>query len=319
MDQRDFASALRALCLAVFGAVPIIVISLVADLPAPVAIARDTPKSAPHFNFTRMVAHWTDYGRPEYLEFIRDAEPEVVQVGFYGAHFWSLVHTPQFNGYPAHFPVRGIDEASQWFAELNRKLHQSQVKVIGHFNVQFLVGDPDSPDGSRGFFRFYRDLWDESVLGPKPEQNPIAFLEKDKDGSPISDRSYAIGGMSEYWACLRNPSWQQVLKAWVRRGIELGVDGYVANYFYRHNCLCEYCVREFREYLDSRFMAAELKERFGIDDLPHHEFGELVAWHDPAQSTPLRREMLRFSQISNKQVFDEVFVYAIARIRLTRL
>ena len=258
--------------------------------------------------FTRMVAHWTDYGRPDYLDFIRDAEPEVVQVGFYGAHFWSLVHTPQYSGYPAHFPVRGIPEASQWFSELNRKLHERGVKVVGHFNVEFLVGDPDSPDGPRGFFRFYRDLWDESVLGPKPEKDPIAFLEKQKDGTPISDRNYAIGGMNEYWACLRNPSWQKVLKAWIRRGIELGVDGYVANYFYRHNCLCEHCVRAFREYLAARFSAGELKQRFAIEDVGRHEFDELVSWHDPAQSTPLRREMLRFSQISNKQVFDEVFV-----------
>jgi hypothetical protein len=200
----------------------VLCLAAIIALPAsPVAIAQDAPSPTPRFDFTRMVAHWTDYGRPDYLDFVRDAEPEVVQVGFYGAHFWSLVHTPQYGGYPAHFPVRGIDQASQWFVELNRKLHQSGVKVIGHFNVEFLVGDPDSADGPRGFFRFYRDLWDESMLGPKPEPDPLAFLERNKDGTPISDRTYAIGGMNEYWACLRNPSWQKVLKAWVRRGIEL--------------------------------------------------------------------------------------------------
>lgn len=262
----------------------------------------------PPFEFTRMVAHWADYGRPDYVDFINEAQPEVAQVGFYGAHFWSLVHTPQFSGYPAHLPVRGIKEGSEWFADLNRKLHKSGVKVVGHFNVEFLVGDPDSPEGPRGFFHFYRDLWDEADLGPKPEKDPLAFLEKNRDGTPISDHTYNIGGMKEYWACLRNPSWQKVLKAWVRHGIKLGVDGYVANYFYRHNCTCEYCVHDFREYLKTRFSPAELRTRFGIEDLERHRFDELVSWHDPAQSTPLRREMLRFSQISNKQVFDEVFV-----------
>src|SRR5438045_578662 len=34
----------------------------------------------------------------------------------------------------------------------------------------------------------------------------------------------------------------------------------------------------------------------------------MLGWHDPRQSTPLRREMLRFSQIANKKAFDEVFV-----------
>src|SRR5262245_14821234 len=109
-------------------------------------------QSKPRFEFTRLVAHWAGYGDTNYLDFITEAEPEVAQVGFYGAHFWSLVHTPHYGGYPAHFPVRGIAEASAWFAELNRQLHARGVKVVGHFNVEFLVGDPDSPEGPRGFF-----------------------------------------------------------------------------------------------------------------------------------------------------------------------
>jgi len=86
------------------------------------------------------------------------------------------------------------------------------------------------------------------------------------------------------------------------------VDGFVANYFYRHDCHCEHCVSAFRQYLGKRFRAAELKQRFAIANLATHQFDEIVCWHDPAQSTPLRREMLRFSQIANKKAFDEVFV-----------
>src|SRR5437868_2666603 len=81
------------------------------------------PAQAPRVEFRRMVAHWVDYGRPEYLAFIDEARPEIVQVGFYGAHFWSLAHTPQFKGYPAHFPVQGLDECGRWFADLNGQLH----------------------------------------------------------------------------------------------------------------------------------------------------------------------------------------------------
>ena len=43
-------------------------------------------------------------------------------------------------------------------------------------------------------------------------------------------------------------------------------------------------------------------------NLASHKFEEIVYWHNPEESTPLRREMLRWSQISNKQVFDEVFL-----------
>ena len=35
-------------------------------------------------------------------------------------------------------------------------------------HLEFLVGEPDGPEGPRGFFKFYRDLWDEKELGPKP-------------------------------------------------------------------------------------------------------------------------------------------------------
>ena len=146
------------------------------------------------------------------------------------------------------------------------------------------------------------------MLGSRPVDDPLKLLEKNADGTPIANRTYGIGGMNEYWACLRNPAWQQVLKAWLKHGVERGLDGFVANYFYRHNCLCEHCQAAFREYLKNRFNARELQERFGIADIDRHQFSEIVSWHPPAESTPLRREMLRFSQISNKQVFDDVFV-----------
>jgi len=259
--------------------------------------------------FTRMIAHWDAYGeRDLYLKFVDAAAPEVTQVGFYGGHFWSLAHTPQYKGYPAHFPLQGLDECGTWFEELNQELHERNAKVVGHFNVKFLVGDPESDEGPRGFFKFYRDLWDEKELGPRPVADPRDLLERKADGSLLTNNSYSIGGMKEYWGCLNNPHWRAVLKAWTKRGIERGVDGYIANYFYRHDCHCEHCQREFRSYLADRFTPAELKQQFDIGDLASHRFTEIVSWHKPEESTPLRREMLRFSQVANKRAFDEVFI-----------
>src|ERR1041384_2898178 len=63
--------------------------------------------AAEPLRFSRMVAHWSDYGGADYLQFIDEAKPEVVQLGFYGAHFWGLADTPYGSGYPAHLPVRG--------------------------------------------------------------------------------------------------------------------------------------------------------------------------------------------------------------------
>ncbi len=276
--------------------------------PSSLSSTESTAPDSPRFEFTRLIAHWSGYADPGYLSFVDEAKPEIAQVGFYGAHFWSLADTPFGGGYPANLPVRGHRECGEWFARLNAELHQRGVKVVGHCNVKFLVGDPDGPEGPRGFFRFYREQWDEALLGPKPVADPLDLLEKNKEGEPISDKTYGIGGMREYWACLNNPAWRAVLKAWVRCGIARGLDGFISNYFYRHDCLCVHCVAGFRQYLRERFSPGQLRSQFAIINLATHVFDEIVAWHDPAQSTPLRREMLRFSQIANKKAFDEVFV-----------
>jgi hypothetical protein len=259
------------------------------------------------FDFTRMVAHWSKYADEGYLPFIDDAKPELVQVGFYGGHFWSLAHTPHAGGYPAHFPLRGHNECGDWFAQLNAELQKRGTKVVGHINVKLLVGDPESDDGPRGFFDFYANHWDTSKLGQKPINDPLSLLEMDKNGSPISAATFQIGGMREYWACLNNPAWREVLKSWLRVGIDRGLDGFIVNYFYRHDCHCPHCVAGFRKYLRDRFSDEQLRE-LGIPELTQHRFDEIGAWHDPKQSTPLRREALRFSQLVNKQSFDEVFV-----------
>lgn len=262
----------------------------------------------PRLEFTRMMAHWAHYSGPEYLELVDAAKPELVQFGFYGAHFWGLAHTPHYKGYPARLPVQGLDECGRWFEQKNKELHRRKILVIGHLNVEFLVGDPDGPEGPRGFFKFYDELWDESELGPKPTDDARSLLERNRDGSLRKTTAYQIGGMAEYWACLRNPDWRRVLKAWIKHGIGRGVDGFIANYFYRHDCHCKHCQTGFRDYLGKRHAPAELADKFGIKNLKSHVFDEIVTWHKPEESTPLRREMLRWSQLSNKEAFDEVFV-----------
>src|SRR5690606_16843369 len=152
-------------------------------------------------DLTRLIALWADYDDAAYLDFVSETRPDIVQVGFYGAHFFGLVDTPFGGGYPAHLPVRGQRECADWLARLNREIHARGARVVGHMNVKFLIGDPESPDGPRGFFKFYRDGWDESLLGPRPGASALDFLEKDASGNPISAQSYAIGGMREYWAC----------------------------------------------------------------------------------------------------------------------
>lgn len=262
----------------------------------------------PRAEFTRLIAHWAGYGSDDYLKFVEEAKPDVCQIGFYGGHFYSLAHTPQFGGYPAHFPLRGLGECGKWFEKRNAAIHERGAKAVGHFNVTFLVGEPDGKGGPKGFFDFYQNHWDEKELGPRPVKDPRDLLARNADGSLMASNNYSIGGMREYTACLNNPHWRAVLKAWAKRGIERGVDGYVVNYFYRHDCHCEHCQKGFRSHLKERFTPEQSMARFGIRDVAKHEFAEIAGWHDPKTSTPLRRESLAWSQLACKEAFDDVFV-----------
>ena len=276
------------------------------------------------FEATRMTVHWQDYVKPGYVEFLRDTQPEIVQVGFYGADFYTLAHMPDsakgLSGplMPSHAgvfeataPADRLRLSAEYFEKLNREISQLGSKVIGHFDVvKYLLGDksedPAHPTG--GFFEFYNNLWDEAELGPKPVSDPLDLLQKNKDGTPIVHDDEDAKPYGVYFGCLNNRHWRAVLKTWVKRGIERGLDGYVINYFYRHNCVCEHCQEAFKAYLKERFSAAEMQAKFAIADLDSHKFEEIVARHNPKQSTPLRLEMHRFSDISNKQNFDDVFI-----------
>ena len=282
----------------------------------------DFGSDAQRLEFTRMIVHWTRYVEPGYLDFVQEAEPEIAQVGFYGADFWSIAHLPDRNKgvtgplLPIHAgvvqaqdPAERIRLSADYFEEINRELKQRGVRPIGHFSVaKYLLGRPDAEGRlGDGFFKFYNELWDENELGPKPVADPLDLLSKNRDGTPYVSFDGDAAPYGVYWGCLSNPDWRRVLKAWVKRGIERGLDGFQINYFYRVDCHCRYCVRGFKAHLASRYDPEELRRRFGIEDLEAHEFSEIVSRHPPSETTPLRLEMQLFSDLVNKEAFDEVF------------
>ena len=295
----------------------LLIIPLGCEMPQP-----EPEPEAERLEFTRMIVHWRQYLEPGYLEFIEEAEPEIVQVGFYGADFWTLAHLPdEYKGLtgpvmPSHGgavesedPAKRLRLSGDYFEKVNAEVRKRGARPIGHFDIaKYLLGtteDPNNPTG--GFFAFYNELWDEEELGPRPVENPVDLLAKKADGTPIYTTDPDAAPFGVYYGCLGNPHWREVLKAWVTRGIERGVDGFQINYFYRRNCLAEHCVRRFKEYLGGRYESQELQQKFEIDDLDTHEFTEIVARHNPTETTPLRIEMRRFSDIVNKEAFDEVF------------
>ncbi|KAF0180455.1 MAG: hypothetical protein FD161_885 [Limisphaerales bacterium] len=262
-------------------------------------------RAAEPFWFNTLVAHWTDYGTPEYLDFIGEAKPQVAQVGFYGVTFYSVAHTKFGKGYPAHFPVEGTKECGEFFRKLNQGVHARGSKVVGHFNTTFILGDPDK---RAGFFDWYHNGWDTKTFGPKPTTDPTQMLSVDASGKLITSSSYKIGGWPEYHGCLNNPLWRACLKAMMTDAIARGVDGLIANYYYRRDCMCAHCVGGFRAWLGTNYTAAQLKQQFAIADLKAHQFAEIPSWHNPKETSPYKLAALKWTQISLKAAFDDVFI-----------
>lgn len=262
-------------------------------------------KSAEPFWFNTLIANWTDYGTPEYLDFVGEAKPQVAQVGFYGVTFYSVAHTPFGKGYPAHLPVQGTKECGEFFRNLNREVHARGTKVVGHFNTTFILGDPEK---RAGFFDWYHNGWDAKALGPKPTADPTEMLQINAEGKLITTESYKIGGWPEYHGCLNNSLWRACLKAMMTDAIARGVDGLIANYYYRRDCMCAHCVGGFRTWLGTNYSTAQLKEQFAIANLKTHTFKEIPSWHNPKETSPYKLAALKWTQLSLKDAFDDVFI-----------
>lgn len=260
-----------------------------------------------------MLVHWSQYIKPGYLPFVDEAQPELVQVGFYGVDFWALAHVPKAVKGPTaaiHAVDGDLKGSAQFLDNLNAELHKRGIKVIGHIDTTYHVtGLIDGPQGPReGFFKFYNELWDEKELGPKPVKDPLELIQRRADGSPYFIKLEGFSPWPIYHGCLNNPNWRKVIKAFVKRGIERGVDGFAINYFYTNGCMCQYCQRGFREHLRQRYTAAELRKQFGIENLDRWKIPEINGAYKPNEMTPLRLEGQRFSDISRKRAFDEIFV-----------
>jgi hypothetical protein len=288
-------------------------IAVVAALLTGCSPAPQSATAPQRLEFSRMLVHWSKYIDPGYLAFVDEAQPEVVQAGFYGVDFWALAHVPKAVKGPTaatHYADGDLKASGQYLENLNRELHKRGIKVIGHIDTTYHVtGLIDGPKGPReGFFHFYNELWDEKELGPKPVRDPLELIQRKADGSPYSIKLDGFSPWPIYHGCLNNPDWRKVMKAFVKRGIERGVDGFVINYFYTNGCMCRHCVRGFKDQLRERYPAAELRKQFGIEDLEKHQFSEINGWYKANEMTPLRLEGQRFSDISRKKAFDDIFI-----------
>ena len=110
--------------------------------------------------FNRYVALLAMVRGPEFVDFLAQARPQVVQMGFYGLQRYTLGDTDSGSGYPMRLPVRGIYQILEQQTGFNQQVHRLRGKVVSHFSMTTTWGDPKE---KTGFFESYYFLAHESV------------------------------------------------------------------------------------------------------------------------------------------------------------
>jgi len=261
--------------------------------------------------------YWGTTAKEGYLNYLGAVQPDLIHGSLLGPELCSSVYgAGKLVGItPVYPPVGTVKEYLAWWKNFNAEAHQRGVKVQGTFSLTYVWGDQEK---HTGFFKYYDDLWEADVLGPKPAPTPDAFLRVDAEGKPVHDK---YNDWYTYSGCPNNPTWRQLLKQMVKAGIDAGFDGFMVQFpYFDGRCVCPSCQAKFKAFLAANYTKEELANEMGIPDLAAHKFTIIGSPEKTTPSTPAKPESKeamypkldlaarRFGAISIKDCFDDVFV-----------
>ena len=269
--------------------------------PAAALATDETPRSW----FNRYCTH---FGKLDdgFLDYLVEVKPQVVQAGFFGPGYYSARAIALAKGEPEFWSGFGggfVDLG--WWRRFLRRAHAHGLRVQGMCSISLTDGDHEA---GLGFFDYFDNRWDTELLGPRPPGKAIDLMQRDVNGEPITDPGGGPPGHRLYFGCPANPHWRTVMKAFVKVGIDLGLDGFAVILAHRRECACPYCQRAFRRFLGDRYTATALRERFGIADLQNHTFQTINGFYMPDEAGPLSLECLKFGQLMLYECEREVFI-----------
>lgn len=257
------------------------------------------------FWFNRLIEYWTLPTAEQIVPHVHRGKVQLVQMGNFGPDFYSLADDTSVERSWAGMPAIGIEENLARAAELVPQVQAAGARVVGQLSSTLHYGDHETGLGLFG--DVWTRLWSDQILGAAPVESIGSCLALEPDGAParraIEGRPYY-----SYRGCISNPHWLAVLKAMVRKGIELGLDGFNTTHNYEGFCACEFCAVVIRTHMQQHFSPDELGRLFPQGMEPVRD----VRVPAEGASDDLRTRYLvileQAAALRRKAAFDEVFI-----------
>jgi len=176
------------------------------------------------------------------------------------------------------------------------QLHRAGVRYVTPYICGMtLNGDPEKRSGFWGFY----DHWDEYTglgLGPRPEEDPLKWLQTTADGKPFFYYKYdndagfypAFKTNHRFAACWRTQGWRDWLLDVVRFVAQTGCDGVFVDNGCSQRSKSPAALGAFRAHLKSNLTAAQAQDLLGIPDR------ESAVFPDERKPGPASAELRRF-------------------------
>ncbi|MBT4498792.1 MAG: hypothetical protein HOC74_13780 [Gemmatimonadetes bacterium] len=254
---------------------------------------------------SRIIEHWTLPEAYQVVDHVRRARIQLVQAGNFGMEFYSLAGDGDIERSWAGMPLLGAKANLERAAEVIPQIQEEGARVVGQLSTTMHFGNHE--EGLGLFGEAWGRMWTDDLLGPPPCAGVAEVTQRNLDGSlewrTIEGRPYRT-----YRGCMCNPQLLEVLKAMVRKGIDIGLDGFNATHHYESFCHCHHCREYVSSYLRARLKEEELQRIFGTADL--EQVADLLS-AGPGSSEELRARLeLVLSQgaaLRRKESFDAVF------------
>jgi hypothetical protein len=125
-----------------------------------------------------------------------------------------------------------------------------------------------------GLLRFFNERWGEfeDIIGPRPSENPAAWLMVRPDGTFPYYRYAPYGrkvtGGFEAWGCPENPYYVRMMEGKIRAQAETGIDGSYVDWTHiaGGTCYCPHTRKRFIEYLKRTLPMEKAEAKYGRSD-----------------------------------------------------